>query len=334
MVLLAVALFAVVPLRASEPWADISTPLLEKLTNSGVKLAWPGGCSGVVVNRLNGDVVIKVVGQGLWRSSDQATWTRIDNNTVSGRDETGWATSVDQDNPTRMASFSLDGLAGWTTDGTSWKSFTNNGRNWDFGSVDWATPSPRTILAAKHETSPLGEVDLSTDGGVTWRKLSISIAGKPNAISMLGVLDATTLIYCNGNGIHRSTDTGATWTQVSAVNVQTRIPVLFKGVHYLGTTNGLLVTKDKGANWQPQGAPVNVWLGPFFGANENSMAVVGVDGVHTTQDAGRTWIRVTTLKSKSTGFSFSPNWFGCYAWDPINKVVYASAMGNSVYRLK
>jgi hypothetical protein len=199
-----------VSVEAAEQWLDISGSLLGKLTNNGVKLDWPGGCSGVVVNRLNGDVVIKVVGQGLWRSSDQATWTRIDNNTVSGRDETGWATSVDQDNPTRMASFSLDGLAGWTTDGTSWKSFTNNGRNWDFGSVDWATPSPQTILAAKHETSPLGEVDLSTDGGVTWRKLSISIAGKPNAISMLGVIDATTLIYCNGNGIHRSTDTGAT----------------------------------------------------------------------------------------------------------------------------
>jgi len=275
------------------------------------------------------------VGQGLWRSSDQgANWARIDNNTVSGRDETGWATTIDQDNPTRMASISLDGLAGWTTDGTNWKSFANNGRNWDFGSVDWATPSPQTILAAKHETSPLGEVDLSTDGGVTWRKLSISLAGKPNAISMLGVMDATTLIYCNGNGIHRSTDTGVTWAQVSTANVQTRIPVLFKGVHYLGTTNGLLVTKDKGANWHSQGAPVNVWLGPFFGANENSMAVVGADGVHTTQDAGKTWTRVAALKPKNTGFSFSPNWFGCYAWDPINKIVYASAMGNPVYRLK
>ncbi len=333
-VLLAVA-FLVMSARAADEWVDISAPLLEKLTNNAVKMAWPGGCSGVVVNRLNGDVVIKVVGQGLWRSSDQgANWTRIDNNTVSGRDETGWATSVDQNDPRRMVSFSLDGLAGWTADGTNWKSFTNNGRNWDFGSVDWATPSPRTILAAKHETSPLGEVDLSTDGGVTWRKLSISLAGKPNVISMLGVMDATTLIYCNGNGIHRSTDTGVTWAQASAANPQTRIPVLFKGAHYLGTTNGLLVSKDKGASWRSQGAPVNVWLGPFFGASENSMAVVGADGVHATQDAGKTWTRVTALKTKGAGFSFAPNWFGCYAWDPISQVVYASAMGNPVFRLK
>jgi hypothetical protein len=333
-VLFAAALRAI-SVPAAEQWVDISTPLLEKLTNNGVKMEWPGGCSGVVVNRLNGEVVVKVVGQGLWRSSDQgANWARIDNNTVSGRDETGWATTVDQNDPRRMASFSLDGLAGWTTDGTNWKSFTNNGRNWDFGSVDWAVPSPKTILAAKHETSPLGEVDLSTDGGVTWKKLSISLAGKPNAISMLGVLDATTFIYGNGNGIHRSTDTGVTWAQVSPANPQTRIPVLFKGAHYLGTTNGLLISKDKGATWQPQGAAVNIWLGPFFGANETSMAVVGTDGVHVTQHAGNTWTRVTGLKPKSTGFSFSPNWFGCYAWDPTRDVVYASAMGNPVYKLK
>lgn len=323
-----------IPVYAAQ-WVDVSSALLANLTNSGVKLAWPGGCSGVVANRLNGDIVIKVVGQGLWRSSDQgANWKRIDGNTVSGRDETGWATTVDQDNPKRMASFSLDGLAGWTTNGTEWKSFTNNGRNWDFGSIDWTTPAPQTILAAKHETTPLGEVDLSTNAGATWKKLSISLAGKPNAISMLGVMDATTFVYCNGNGIHRSTDSGTTWTQVSAANPQTRIPVLFKGVHYLGGTNGLLVSKDKGATWQSQGSPVNVWLGPFFGVDEKQIAVAGNDGLHITRDAGKTWARVAALKPKSAGFSFSPNWFGCYAWDPVHDDIYVSAMGNPVFRLE
>ena len=99
-------------------WMDISGALLERLTNSGAKPAWPGGCSGVVANRETGAIIIKVVGCGLWRSSDQGvTWERIDEDHVSGRDETGWATSADQNTPTRMASFSLDGLAGWTTDG-------------------------------------------------------------------------------------------------------------------------------------------------------------------------------------------------------------------------
>ena len=130
---------------AAETWIDISTPLIEKLKSQGEKLAWPGGCSGVVADRVTGSVVVKVVGGGLWRSADRgATWQRIDGGTVSGRDETGWATSVDQSDPLRMVSFSLDGLAGWTADGQKWQSFADNGRNWDFGSVDWSAAAPQT----------------------------------------------------------------------------------------------------------------------------------------------------------------------------------------------
>lgn len=320
---------------AADAWTDISTPLLDDLKSKGVKLGWPGGCSGVVVNRLTGDVVIKVVGAGLWRSADKgATWQRIDNNTVSGRDETGWATTVDQNDPRRMASFSLDGLAGWTTDGNHWKSFTTNGRNWDFGSVDWSSPSPTTIIAAKHETSPPGEVDLSTDGGVTWKVLSIRVTGSPNRIGMVGALDATTLIYSSGEGIYRSTDCGTTWTKVSDVNPQSRIPVLFKGIYYLGTATGLLVSKDKGATWRQQGTPINFRLGPFFGADERTMAVVGDDGAYVTRDAARTWMRVGGPKTKEGGYAFTTNWFGCYAWDPLNNILYASSMGNPVFKLE
>jgi photosystem II stability/assembly factor-like uncharacterized protein len=307
---------------------------LKRLTNDGSKLAWPGGCSGVVVNRLNGEVTIKVVGCGLWRSSDQGkTWERIDQDTISGRDETGWATSVDQSSPVRMASFSLDGTAGWTTDGRNWKRFTSLGRNWDFGSVDWGSTEPKTIIAARHETTPPGEVYVTSDGGATWRKLAICVSEDRGGISMVGALDGTTLIYSKGDGIHRSTDAGINWTQVSTANPQTRIPVLFKGAHYLGTATGLLISTDRGATWRSQGAAVNIWQGPYFGRDEKEIAVVGKEGVHITRNAGKTWARATDLKPKEAGFFFSPNWFGCYAWDPVNQVLYASSMGNPVYRL-
>ena len=322
-------------IEAADAWTDISSPLLERLTNSGAKLAWPGGCSGVVVNRLTGEVTIKVVGAGLWRSSDQGkTWQRVDNNTISGRDETGWATSADQNAPTRIASFSLDGSAGWTTDGLNWKRFTSLGRNWDFGSVDWAASVPKTIIAAKHETSPPGEVYVTTDGGITWKQLAIYLSENRDRLSMVGALDGTTFIYSKGEGIYRSTDTGVTWTKVSSANPQTRIPVLFHGAHYLGTATGLLASKDKGASWRPQGAAVHVWQGPFFGQDEKEMAVIGKEGVFITRNAGTTWARVASLKPKEGNFVFSPNWFGCYAWDPLNHILYASAMGNAVYRIE
>jgi len=124
------------------------------------------------------------------------------------------------------------------------------------------------------------------------------------------------------------------WTMVSAVNPQTRIPVFFAGAHYLGSTNGLLVSKDLGASWQQQGMTVDIWQGPLFGRDEKHMLVVGKNGVFTTSDAGRAWKQVAGLKPKEGGFVFTPSWFGCYAWDPVNNILYASSMGNPVYQLK
>ncbi len=331
----AVAAFVRMPVPATaQDWQDISSPLLERLAKEGRKTAWPGGCSGVVVNRLSGEVTVKVVGLGPWSSTDQGkTWTPTGDNTVSGRDETGWATTVDQNNPVRMASFSLDGTAAWTTDGKKWRAFTPLGRNWDFGSVDWSVPEPKTILAAKHETDPPGELYATADGGATWRKLAVHLAGKSDKLSMCGALGATTFIYSREEGIHRSTDGGTTWTKVSAVSPQTRIPVLFGGAHYLGSEKGLLISKDLGATWQEHGAPVNIWLGPFFGASEKDMLVVGAGGAFLTRDAGATWKKAAPLKPNIKGFSFTPGWFGCYAWDPVHHYLYASSMGNPVFRI-
>ena len=320
--------------ESAPSWTDITSALLTRLTNNGAKPAWPGGCSGVVVNRTNGDVTIKIVGLGLWRSSDQgANWKRTDDETISGRDETGWATSLDQNAPGRIASFSLDGSAGFTVDGVHWRKFTTLGRNWDYGSVDWAVPVPKTIIAAKHETTPPGEVYITQDSGVTWMKLAIHLHENRNHVSMVGAMDATTFIYGNGDGIQRSRDGGVTWTKVSPVNPQTRIPVLFRGAQYLGSTNGLLVSKDLGATWQDQGAAVDTWLGPFFGRDETEMLVIGKNGIYTTDNAARTWKQTAPLKPKESGFVFMPNWFGCYAWDPVRRILYASAMGNPVYKL-
>lgn len=140
-------------------WTDISSTLLVQLTNSGAKFGWPGG-------------LFRRGGQPHQRRCDhQSGWpwpvaqlrfgtelaTRGWRRHFRPR-RTGWATSADQNAPTRMASFSLDGTAGWTTDGRNWKRFTDLGRNWDYGSVDWGAAEPKTIIAAKHETSPLGEV--------------------------------------------------------------------------------------------------------------------------------------------------------------------------------
>jgi len=254
--------------QAGEDWVDISSEQIAKLGPQG-KQSFETGCAGCAVNRLTGDVFVNINFHGMWKSSDKGTtWTKIDGGAISGRGETGWSVQVDQNDPKRMAVFSLDGTAGYTIDGTTWKKFASLGRNWDFGSVDWADAEGKVILAGKHESG--GEVYKSTDGGSSWKKLSIKM--EPNWQKqdgcMIGVMDAETYVFSFGDGIHRSTDGGATWTDVSMLQPRSKVPVLFKGVHYLCTSNGLLVSKDKGATWAVQGEAVDIWQGPSFGADE------------------------------------------------------------------
>ena len=189
------------------------------------------------------------------------------------------------------------------------------------------------VIAVKHETNPPGEVYVTNDGGTAWNQLPIHVLEDRGKPSMVGALGGNVLIYGKGEGIHRSSDLGKTWTEVSKVNPLTRIPVLFKGVHYLGTAKGLLVSKDQGSSWQAQGSPVDIWQGPFFGRDQKEMLVVGESGIHQSNDAGETWRRVADLKPNTDGFKFTADWFGCYAWDPVNEIVYASSMGNPVFKL-
>ncbi len=320
-------------LHAQSEWEDVSTPLTERLAKESAKTEWPGGCSGVVVNRLTGEVTIKVVGHGLWRSADGgAPWTRVDDGKIGGRDETGWATTQDQATPGRIASFSLDGSAGATWDGRAWRTFAPLGRNWDYGSVDWSATVPETIIAARHETEPLGEVHLSTDGGASWRQLDVRLSGKPDELSMCGALGESALVHSRNDGIHRSVDGGRTWAKVSEASPQTRLPVYFGKAHWLGGAEGLLVSHDRGATWKKHGSAVDVWLGPFFGASEEHILVVGKNGAFRTADGGTTWTKVSDLHPNLKGFSFGPRWFGCYAWDPVHDTLYASCMGHPVFR--
>jgi hypothetical protein len=294
-----------------------------------------GGVSNVKVNRLTGDLLIDASGYGVWKSSNKGgTYTRLDGGLLSGRCENGLAMQVDQDDPTRIAVFSLDGVGGYTSNGTTWKRITASsaaGRGWDFGSVDWATADAKVMFAAAHESG--GKNCVSTDGGTTWNILSAGFGGNAGSgnMDMLGVMDATTLIYGNGNGIQRSSNLGGNWSQVSNQNSTIRIPVLFKGKHYLGLTT-LLVSSDKGASWQTQGTALpggdKMYDGPWFGCDENRMVVVGMNNYYKSTNAGTTWSTLAARPDNGNYYSMRPDWFGSEVWDPINNVLYATAMNN------
>lgn len=343
--LLSLLILSVTPFDGkSQTWTNITTAWItsQGWTQSGGRNDANWNCSGVIVNRLTGDIVVNFSTRGLWRSSDQGiTFERIDSNTVSGVNELPGAIQCDQDDPKRIANFSLDGTAAYTADGILWKTMTKVGRNWDLGTVDWSVPDPKVLIAAHHESS--GELQLSTDGGVTWAPMSVMVDFQFSGTSarMIGIIDSTTFIYSNSNGINRSIDQGATWTNVSNAVTRTKVAVMFKGVCYVGTSNGLLVSNDKGATWKIQGAPIDIIQGPWFGADENIMVIVNANGMYRSRDAGNTWNLISGLTTGlGLGIWVGPGRFamndvttwGGYRWDPVNNICYASALTSPVYK--
>ena len=109
---------------------------------------------------------------------------------------------------------------------------------------------------------------------------------------------------------------------------------MFKGVCYVGTDKGLLVSKDKGATWEAQGSPIDVIQGPHFGADENSMVITNTTGMYKSTDAGETWKFLSALVPR-IGWQYPIDevfCFGGYVWDPINNVCYAAAIGYQAYK--
>lgn len=312
-------------------WTDVSAPILQKLKDENKKIDWPGGSAGVAVDPATGDVFMVVPGQGLWKSSDQgATFARVDEGLVGGRCETSYSLQFDPAGR-RLACFMLDGKCGMTADGgKTWSPFTGLGRNWDYAAVDWSADPVKTIFGARHENG--GDVYLSPDAGRTWSKLFIEPEFEKSG--GLGIFGEKVLVYTmKGRGIQRSTDAGQNWTKVSDLEPWGRVVRVRKGVGYWLNKGGLLVSRDQGATWEKQGAPVEASIGPLFDLkDEKHMAAAGAKGIFVTKDGGETWTPVAPLPEK---FSLpKAGWFANVDWDPARGLYYASQMGKATFKLE
>lgn len=295
-------------------WINISDSVTAQ-----VKPGYAGPTAGVTVDPASGDVFMVVNDQGLWKSSDHgATFARIDDKNIGGRCETGWALNFDPAGQ-RLFCFMIYGSSAMTTDG---------GKTWakskvshlDYGSVDWGDTGQR-LLAIRHESG--GMLTTSDDGGATWKDLE-------KGFNNCGVFDRNTFVTTKAKekGIFRSTDVGATWTQVSSNTPAAAVPVVFKGNGYWATGKGILMSKDKGATWSELGPPVDASFGPLFGKDENHFVVVGRSGFSETKDGGKTWQPAAPLPAGFGVNRVGPN----YAWDVKKDIFYASTMTKPTFK--
>ncbi len=315
--LLALSLMSAALATPAAEWVNISDPFTSSLPKPGTY----GPTAGVVVDRASGNVFMVVSDYGIWRSSDHGkTFARVDDKTIGGRCETGWALQADPAG-TRLFCFMIYGSSAYTADGgKTWtKSKTSH---LDYGGVDWGDPDMR-VLGLRHESG--GMLTTSEDGGATWKDLE-------KGFQNCGVIDRNTFVATKAKekGIWRSTNAGATWTEVSTNTPPAGTPVVFKGVAYWPTGKGILTSKDKGATWTELGAPVDAMFGPMFGKDASHLVVVGKSGFQESKDGGESWQLAAPLPAGFGVGRVGPN----YAWDHTANIFYASTMSKPTFKFE
>jgi photosystem II stability/assembly factor-like uncharacterized protein len=313
--LIAAGLAASVVSPAAEPskgqWINISDALVAKLTGEGAKPGYAGPTAGVAVDPASGDVFLIINDQGLYRSSDRGTtWARCDGKAVSGRCETGFGIDCGPDG-SLLAVFTVYGASALTTDGG--KTWAKSGLGHiDAVAADW--PGAKALIAVRHESG--GTLALSTNGGAKWKDIGKGFKG-------VGIFGNQILVATKEKeaGIFRSTDGGENWAKVSDLSPSGLAMRKGKNAGYWISDAGLLVSKDAGATWAVQGAPLKMVQGPFFGKDESQIVVLTKEGLQESTDAGRSWKPAAPLPP-----DYPADRMTTCAWDAKAGVFYISRM--------
>jgi len=327
---------------ASSGWVNMTEAFTRQIGVQDNIHDYERRCLGMIVVP-NGEIFMLTSGKGVCLSTDQgSTWTALDGNVVTGRCETGFGFSVAYPYDGRLAFFSIDGTCGVTLDGgKTWQPFAKILRNFEFADLDWNVKNPQTIFGLLHE--PFYTV-LSKDGGNNWQQLYKEVEGPKDAQKLtsqycLGVIDANTLVRSHPSlgGISISKDGGKTWTEVAKYKVLGRRPVHYGNKVFWTTTEGVIVSTN-GKDWKLTGkGPENAVFGPYFGATEQEFMVVSDKAFFLTHDGGKTWDDVAPAffppETRWRG-NFARGQFSYFGWDPKRNFLYASSLGNSIYRLE
>ncbi len=178
------------------------------------------------------------------------------------------------------------GLFMSTNGGTSWEKISSTNDSTNYFTPDDVIPVSSSVIvfAVESNGSTLGGIYRTTDGGTTWSKITsslptanyrrIAFAQDPNnANTLFAVFESLDLTAAGDGGlkgIFKSTDAGATWTQLAAPQ---KLP----------STGGLSYLKDQG--WYDNVIAVD----PF---NSNNIYVGGIDLMKST-NGGSTWSQVS-----------------------------------------
>lgn len=279
-------------------------------------------------------VIAGVSERGLWASDDGgATWRHLGSGDAEQIKHRPHRILFDPQNP---AIFWVSGCYGAalfkTSDGG--KRFQRLGTldHADGIAVDFSDPARKTQLLGLHEQSR--SLQLSSDGGTTWRKIGERLPENSNHSTDPFILGPKTFLINTAGwkkdapwGIYRSEDGGESWSQVSTAGPSGTPLLASDGTLYWQKMwgGGLLRSADQGKTWSALAGPVKSNLIELPGKR-----LVGFTEtqLHLSGDGGATWSKLgPPLPFKASGITYSVTGKRLYAWRLTDKKDAQAAVG-------
>lgn len=141
-----------------------------------------------------------------------------------------------------------------------------------------------------------GEMIMTTDGGTTW----VSIADRlnnPDRNHLNAIVGKDNLMYIAGEAghVYRSTNAGASWTQLESPDPENgsffAINVVSDNEVFIAGLRGVMYRSvDRGANWKQIAETLHKNINTVFFVDKDTVLAVGNDGAFLrSRDGGRTF---------------------------------------------
>ena len=279
-------------------------------------------------------IIAGIAKRGLWQTTNGgASWTALGQ---------GAGSDAIVNRPSRIVYDPVNANAFWesgiynsfgiykTTDNGETFKHLGNARHNDFVSVNFGDPERRTLLAGGHEQART--VWKSTDGGANWTNIGKALPeGTKFSTNPLLLDESTYLVNASGwgkgtGGVYRTTNAGATWDQVSALEANGAPLSASDGSIYwlLMYDRGLIRSTDKGETWTQVCGSGVLKGSSIVELPDRNLAALGGKGVKISSDHGATWKAVMEPVSfQPAGVIYAParKAFFVWNWDCKNEVL-------------
>lgn len=185
--------------------------------------------------------------------------------------------------------------------------------------VDFGDPERKTLLLGLHEQSQ--SLQLSTDGGRSWKKVGTKLPADSNHSTDPVLIDSKTFLVNTAGwkpkamlGIYRTEDAGETWTLVSKFGPAGQPLVASDGAIYWQRLygGGLLKSTDQGNTWS---AISNAIKNNPIELPGKRLAGMAGNQILVSADGGVNWTKLgPPMPLKPNGITYSDKGKCFYAW--------------------